>query len=222
MPAAKQPVLMVSSVVYGYEELLDRIYAALSTFGYEVWMSHKGTMPVYPNMTALESCRQAVQNCDLFLGIILPHYGTGKEDPKDDSIVHEELRIAIEKNKPRWILAHDHVIFARALLDKLCVKSAEKGKQPKLDRGTLEMERKNTVFQDLRIIDMYELAIRRDVIVYRDRKGNWVQKFSSAEEANLFAVSQFRRYQEAEAFVSENFDNAKSVTKRLESKGGRK
>jgi hypothetical protein len=68
---------------------------------------------------------------------------------------------------------------------------------------------------------MYELAIRKDVVVYRDRDGNWVQKFSSAEEANLFAVSQFRRYQEAEAFVSENFADATAVVKRLESKGGR-
>jgi len=212
---------MVSSVVYGYEELLDRIYASLSTFGYEVWMSHKGTMPVYPKMTALESCRQAVQNCDLFLVIILPHYGTGKEDPTDDSIVHEELRIAIQEKKPRWILAHDHVVFARSLLEKLQIKKQAAPKPEKLDRRVLSLD-KNTVFQDLRIIDMYELAIRRDVIVYRDRKGNWVQKFSSTEEANLFAVSQFRRYQEAEAFVSENFDNAKSVTKRLKPKGGRK
>lgn len=221
MPSAKQPVLMVSSVVYGYEELLDRIYASLSTFGYEVWMSHKGTMPVYPTMTALESCRHAVQNCDLFLGIILPHYGTGKEDPKDDSIVHEELRIAIHENKPRWILAHDHVVFARSLIEKLQIKKRTIPKPEKLDRRVLSLD-KNTVFQDLRIIDMYELAIRRDVIVYRDRKGNWVQKFSSSEEANLFAVSQFRRHQEAEAFVSENFDNANSVTKRLKPKGGRK
>ena len=33
---------MVSSVVFGYEELLESIYALLVTFGYEVLMSHKG------------------------------------------------------------------------------------------------------------------------------------------------------------------------------------
>jgi hypothetical protein len=38
--------IMVSSTVYGIEELLDRIYTLLTAFGYEVWMSHKGTMPV--------------------------------------------------------------------------------------------------------------------------------------------------------------------------------
>ena len=92
---------------YGFEELLDRVYATLAgpDFNYEVWMSHAGTMPVDPRVTALESCRLAVQNCDLFLGIILPRYGSGKEKPADDSIVHEELREAIRCKKPRWILA---------------------------------------------------------------------------------------------------------------------
>lgn len=43
----KQTV-MVSSSVYGIEELLDRIYTLLTSFGYEVWMSHKGTVPYFP------------------------------------------------------------------------------------------------------------------------------------------------------------------------------
>ena len=35
----RKPILMVSSAVYGFEELLDRIYATLSSpeLGYEVW-----------------------------------------------------------------------------------------------------------------------------------------------------------------------------------------
>ncbi len=37
---------MVSSTVYGIEELLDRIYTLLTDYGYDVWMSHKGTLPV--------------------------------------------------------------------------------------------------------------------------------------------------------------------------------
>jgi len=93
----KKQILMVSSAVYGFEDLLDRIYASLSTLDYEVWMSHAGTMPVYPEMTALESCRKAVQDCHLFLGIILPKYGSGKEKLADDSIVHEELREGLEE-----------------------------------------------------------------------------------------------------------------------------
>lgn len=209
---SKKPILMVSSAVYGFEELLDRIYASLSTLEYEVWMSHKGTMPVYPGMTALQSCRKAVQDCHLFLGIILPKYGTGKEKPEDDSIVHEELREAIAYKKPRWILAHDHVVFARTFLDKLGYGSSKK-------RDALSLK-KSAVFEDLRIIDMYDLATRQDVEVYKDRKGNWVQKFGSTPEANLFAVSQFRRYQEAEAFVDETFGNPRAIRKTVNKKGG--
>ncbi|RZK32716.1 MAG: DUF4062 domain-containing protein, partial [Hymenobacter sp.] len=101
-----KPILMVSSAVYGSEELLERLYAILEGLGFEVWMSHKGTVPIYPSVNALESCRKAVESCDLFLSIILPRYGSGKERPEDESITHEELRYAIMLNKPRWILAH--------------------------------------------------------------------------------------------------------------------
>jgi hypothetical protein len=214
MAAKKQkPILMVSSAVYGFEELLDRIHATLSTLGYEVWMSHKGTMPVDPDLTALESCRRAVERCDLFLGIILPRYGSGKERAEDDSIVHEELRVAIHERKPRWILAHDHVVFARSFLENVC-------KESKLKREDLKVKR-TPVFEDLRILDMYDLATRQDVEVYRDRKGNWVQKFGSTDEASLYAVSQFRRYQEAEAFVGDTFGDAEPIKKLLKRKGGK-
>ena len=114
--ASKRPTLLVSSAVYGFEELLDRLYAILDGLGYEAWMSHKGTVPVNSSLTALDNCRRAVADCDLFLGIILPRYGSGKEKPGEESITHEELRYAIHLKKPRWILAHDHVVFAHGLL----------------------------------------------------------------------------------------------------------
>jgi hypothetical protein len=190
-----RPIIMVSSAVYGFEELLDRLYTALELMGFEVWMSHKGTMPVDSKLTAFENCKRAVRDCNLFLGIILPAYGTGKVAGAD-SITHDELREAIKQNKPRWILAHDHVVFARTFLDKLGYDGVKRKK--------LNLKRSD-VFHDLRVIDMYELAIRHDVTLYTDRKGNWVQKFTSPDDALLFGTSQFRRYQEAEAFVSEQF-----------------
>src|SRR5207245_1142647 len=104
MATKRKPILLVSSAVYGFEELLERIYTELVGFNYEVWMSHKGTMPVYPELTALDSCKRAVKECDLFLGIILPRYGSGEERAGADSITHEELKWAIHLNKPRWIL----------------------------------------------------------------------------------------------------------------------
>ena len=71
--SAKLTVL-VSSTVYGIEELLDRIYTLLTRYGYEVWMSHKGTVPVRSDCTAFENCLAAVDKCDLVLGIITPYY----------------------------------------------------------------------------------------------------------------------------------------------------
>ncbi len=108
----KKLKIMVSSTVYGVEELLDRVFALLTGFGYqteygyEVLMSHKGTVPVSSNETAFESCLKAVEKCDLFLGIITPQYGSGV-DATGLSITHQEMKRAIELNKPRWFLAHD-------------------------------------------------------------------------------------------------------------------
>jgi len=63
------------------------------------------------------------------------------------------------------------------------------------------------------------MATRRDVEVYKDRVGNWVQTFGSSEDAQLFAISQFRRFQEAEAFVKDTFGDVKAVRQALQ-KGG--
>jgi hypothetical protein len=82
--------ILVSSTVYGIEELLDRVYTLLTRYGYDVWMSHKGTMPVRSDRTAFQNCIAAVDDCNLFLGIITPHYGSGQnlDRPNEPSITH--------------------------------------------------------------------------------------------------------------------------------------
>jgi len=213
MEDGKKLVVMVSSTVYGIEELLDRIYTLLTVFGYEVWMSHKGTVPVISCRSAFENCLVATEKCDLFLGLITPQYGSGK-DKRGLSITHKEFRKAIELNKPRWILAHDHVVFAKSFLDNM------KYERTKIDRKALSLK-KNQIMDDLRVIDMYEEAILSQRPL-RDRQGNWVQKFSTDDDAALFATAQFSRYQEVEAFVKENFRDNASIIKVLQDKGGRK
>jgi hypothetical protein len=202
----KRLIVMVSSTVYGIEELLDRVYAILTNFGYEVWMSHKGTVPVLPNKTAFENCLDAVEHCDLFLGIITTHYGSGKEDKGTLSITHRELIKAIQQNKPRWILAHDHVVFARSFLKYLGHGNAKK-------RAALNLKN-NEIIDDLRVIDMYEAAIRHEIRV-KDRQGNWVQKFVTDDDAQLFASAQCYRYQEVERFLEEQLKNARAVGKQV-------
>ncbi|HPT26206.1 MAG TPA: DUF4062 domain-containing protein [Bryobacteraceae bacterium] len=201
--------VMVSSTVYGVEELLDRVYTLLTSYGYEVWMSHKGTVPVSSKLTAFESCLRAVERCDLFLGIITTSYGTG-EDPKDPtnlSITHQEILKAIELKKPRWLLAHENVVFARALLNSL-------GFRGKSGRAKLTLKQ-NQVLTDLRILDLYEEATidheRPHSVPLAERRGNWVQKFRSDYDGSIFVSAQFSRYQEAEEFIRENFEGGQPI-----------
>lgn len=192
--------VLVSSTVYGIEELLDRVYTLLTSYGYEVWMSHKGTMPVRSDRSAFQNCIAAVDSCNLFLGIITTHYGSGQNPNKPDepSITHQEMLRAIEKKKPRWILAHDHVVFARSLISNL-------GFKGKAGRRNLKL-RKTPILDDLRVLDLYEDAtLDKTEVDLADREGNWVQKFQNTEDGSLFVGSQFFRYQEVEKFIQENF-----------------
>jgi hypothetical protein len=218
---------MVSSTVYGTEELLDQVYALLSGFGYEVWCSHKGTVKVYPNLTAFDDCLEAVKRCDLFLGIITPHYGSGKVGG-GLSFTHQELLKAIQLNKPRWILAHDHVPLARSVFRKLGGKTAKERALllRKLGFNTGKKlrnlaAREGSVIDDFRVIDMYDAAIRHDIKVYQDRKGNWVQKFSATSDAKLFVTSQFMHYAEVESFLRDQFHDPAAVRRQAQARGKR-
>lgn len=144
----KKLKIMVSLTVYGVEELLDRVYSLLTAFGYEVWMSHKGTIPVSSDETAFDSCLKAVEQCDLFLGIITAQYGSGL-DQSGLSITHKEMKKVIELGKPRWLLAHDEVIFARRFLIDLGYRSRE-------DREKLSLQDGATSITNLQVIDLYE------------------------------------------------------------------
>ena len=81
---------MVSSTVYYQQSFLDQVFASLETYGYTVWMSHAGTLPVNPDLSNFRNCELAVETCDLFLGIITGQYGSGK-DKHIKSITHREM-----------------------------------------------------------------------------------------------------------------------------------
>lgn len=213
MAAAKRPSVLVSSTVYGIEELLERIYVVLVGLGYDVWMSHKGTLPVRSGCTAFENCLRAVEDCDLFFSIITTAYGSGK-DGSGNSITHQELERAIALDKPRWVLTHSDVVFARRLLRDLGLGTKEK-------RSKLNVVKGASSVSDLRVIDLYELAIR-DGKPLADRKGNWVQAFRSDEDAMLFASAQFSRYQEAENFVQANFAKPEGLKAETSKRRGKK
>jgi hypothetical protein len=215
MTKKKKLTLFVSSTVYENRKLLSQLYPILSGFGYEVWMSHKGTVPINPGETTFQSCLRAAGQCDLFLGIITPSYGSGvgKSGP---SIIHKEIKRAIELNKPRWLLAHSEVVFARRLLRDLGHNTPKK-------RGELQLKPGATSITDLRVIDMYEDAIRHSEPELAMRTGNWVQEFNSDNDVLLFVETQLSRIDEIERIIKENITKPKSArTKPKNRKGGAK
>lgn len=52
------------------------------------------------------------------------------------------------------------------------------------------------ILSDLRVLELYEAAMRHDVPSVAERRGNWVQPYGPDDDARLFATAQFRRYRE--------------------------
>lgn len=168
---------MVASSVYGIEALLDQVYATLTGLGYEVWMSHKGTIPIDPARSNFDNCLDAVQQCDLFLGIITGRYGSSA--PGELSICHQEIQRAIQLGKPRWFLVHHDVTVARQVL-----------RQFRKGSGWRVKIVGCAVLDDTRIVDMYEEAIWQELPLGQ-RTGNWAQPFATPDDALRFVATQF-------------------------------
>lgn len=173
--------IMVGSTVYGFEDQLSAIVAQLVTMGYDVINSHTGRIKVDPNLSNLENCLNAMEECDLFLGIIRPYYGTGNIG--ELNITFEEIKKAIELEKPYWFLVHRDVVFARQLFSKM--KAKEEGKKL---FDVIEVV-KNAQF-DPRCIEVYEYVIKNHVPVEL-RNGNWAQEFYRLDDMMTYVNAQF-------------------------------
>jgi len=164
---AKQEIkIMVSSAVYGYENEIQQICTIIngyssSKYKYKVLNSHIGSIPPIPGKSNTDSCLQAVIDCDYFFGILLPRYGSG--------ITHQEFDKAVELDKPRGYLSHFTVRIARDLLAQYMYSDIKtRTRNPKFSF------KPTPVFQDARIIDMYNEAIQ-DGEPIENRK--WAQEF---------------------------------------------
>jgi hypothetical protein len=173
--------IMVGSTVYGFEDQISAIVAQLVTMGYDVINSHSGRIKVDPNLSNMENCLNAVEECDLFLGIIRTYYGTGNIG--ELNITFEEIKKAIELGKPYWFLVHRDVVFARQLFNKMIAK--EDGKKL---FDVVEVV-KNAQF-DPRCIEVYEYVIKNHVPVEL-RNGNWAQEFYRLDEMMTYVDNQF-------------------------------
>ena len=168
--------IMVASSVQGFEQQLDAVVSQLTTMGFEVINSHSRRMKVNPKLTILQNCLKAVEECDLFLGIINPYSGEGYEDGKN--ITFEEFKRIIELGKPYWFLAHRHVIFAQKLFKKL---KCSVGDSPQLISNKLV---------DKISIEMYEYIIQ-DNTSLSAINNNWAQEFYRESDILEFIQTQF-------------------------------
>lgn len=156
--------IMVSSTVYGSESDLDQIKYILENFGYEVIMSKEGNIYVPIGSNPEAACLKAVENCDLFLGIIFPRYGSG--------ITHKEFERAVELDKPRWFVTHKYIEYTRKLMHQFM--HAKDGKRNGFDIKS------TSVLDSVKVVDMYNIA-RKD----------WCQPFFNTSEIHLFISTQF-------------------------------
>lgn len=180
--------IMVSSTVYGIRPLLKQVFATLQAFGHDVMISDRHTVAVDPRKHNFDSCIRAVEQCDLFLGIITPFYGTGISKKDDRSVTHMELARAIELDKPRFMLCHQTVVSSRVLLNGLCY--GDQRLRGAAGRAGLKLV-SDKVLSDLRVLDMLEAALRDDIKEVDDRTNHWVAEYESEEDVRNFVVTNF-------------------------------
>mgnify|MGYP004450523143 FL=1 len=207
---AQRLKVMVSSSVYklGFNEVLDQIISCLKTSGYEVISSYYNTVKTYPGLSNLDNCLKAVEECDIFLGIIRPYCGSGyvtlEKEGKTErvNITFEEFKHAIQLDKPRWFLVHEHVPFARNLFS--LIKPVGITEQ---DYMSLSAEDKlKTLFEciqcnkndmfDYTCVDMYNHVIKNDP------HQAWAAPFNKSADALRFIQNNFADYDKMADIVS--------------------
>lgn len=172
---------MVASTVYGFEDHISTICAELTTLKYDVLNSHIGTIKVHPRKSNLDNCLEAVRECDAFLGIIRPYYGTGNIDQMN--ITFEEMKLAIRLDKPYWFLVHRDVTFMRQVMRKLYyLRDGQKVFDVKVEKSAMF---------DSRTLEVYNHVIRHGTSV-KTRTGNWAQEFYRLDEALRYIRTQYK------------------------------
>lgn len=166
----------------------NKFYELLDSYGYDVYMSHKGTVLLDSLQSNLKNCTDGVEDCDLFVGFIRPDYGSGVLDVGGKSITHLEFETAYERNIPRFVLADYRVEFTRTLFKSSFI--IEEMTSKKIDIENVSFE-KNGVM-DTRCIRMYNAAIQDNVKPASKRIGNWVQSYINYDEIKLHLESQFK------------------------------
>lgn len=180
--------VFIATTVHNFESDLNRIYELLDNLGYDVYMSHKGSIPLNSKLSNLINCTNGVENCDVFLGFIRPSYGSGVLKKGDKSITHYELETAYKKDIPRFVLADYRVPFTRDLFRNNRI--IRNSTSETLDFEDISFE--NNKVMDTRCVVMYNDAIKDKEKPASKRTGNWVQSYIDIKDIILHLESQFK------------------------------
>lgn len=197
--------VFVASTVYNFEYVLRQVYELLDSYGYDVCMSHMGTILLDSSKSNLENCINAVKECDVFIGFIRPDYGSGVLEKGGKSITHFEFETAYQREIPRFILADYRVVFTRSLFRDSFVVEDSTAKRIDFDQISFE----NNKVMDTRCIRMYNEAIKDKEKPASKRTGNWVQEYISYDDIKMHLESQFK-YPER---IKKLIDNSKGEIK---------
>jgi hypothetical protein len=192
----KYTKLMLASTVHGFEDQLSKIIHDVAERDFNVISSFHGSIKVNPNLSNLENCVQAVDEASWFLGIVRPYYGTGNINEKN--ITFEEIKTAIQLNKPRWFYIHRDVIFAENILNSIEVNNNEES-ETKTPNELL-----SNSYIDKEAINLYNYVIKSDEKQLELRNGNWAQEFFVFTEALIYISSQFLDFNFIENLLKEN------------------
>lgn len=187
--------VFVASTVYNFEYQLKQIYDLLDGFGYDVLMSHKGTILLDSYQSNLDNCIAGVNECNVFLGFIRPDYGSGVLDGK--SITHSEFETARVRNVPRFVLADYRVTFTRSLFRDSSIIEDSTSKKINFDLISFD----NCKVMDTRCIRMYNEAIKDKERPASKRTGNWVQEYLNFEDIKMHLESQFKYPERIEKLI---------------------
>lgn len=188
--------VFVSSTVYDFESTLNKVFALLDSYGYDVYMSKEGTIPLDSRKSNLVNCVDAVGECDVFLGFVRPLVGSGVLEKGGRSITAQEFDEAYRLPMLHFVLVDYRVEFAHKFLNLM---KQDLSKIPlffttmeKNDDGSIVEVRKPNLVVHAECVEIYRLAIQNDIRPASKRVGNWAQPYFDEVGILRFVEGQFK------------------------------
>ena len=198
--------IFVSSTVYDFETDLRRIFITLDGFGYDVYMSKEGTIPLNSRLSNLVNCVNGVEECDIFLGIVRPLIGSGVLKKGERSITAQEFDKAIKLGMIRFILADYRVEFAHRFLNIMKIPHEQipinRERKSVAEDGTQIIEKIPNNLIHGECVEMYRNAIQNNIHPATRRIGNWAQPYKDGEDILRFVEAQFKDVERIKSLIN--------------------